>query len=295
MRLRLRAAVLLVACGTLASCQFLSPPGGSKSPLRPLSPAPETVALEVFSARLAPGDRRLSEALWADVDEQQLPAETRRSLAQHGLRCGVIGPHPPPALVELLKITEHAADPATQGQRDPEQLLSEPTVTLRAIYTRAGWRNEIIASKTYDALPLLERDGDEVRGQTYHKAEGRFAMRAYPQSDGRVRLEISPELQFGDAQQRWTGSGGALRAEAARPKKTFDGLDLKIPLAPGEMLLVTCLPDRPGSVGHWFFMEDVGDRYSQKLLVVRLAQTTPDGSFAAPGLAERLESLIAEP
>jgi hypothetical protein len=295
MLFRWRAAMLLVACGSLASCRFLTAPSGGQSPLKPLRPSPDTVSLEVFSARFAPDDRRVSDELWTEVDEQQLSIETRRAVAQHGLRVGVLGPHPPAALVELLKITEKPVDASKRGEHDAAQLLEEPTVTMRAIFTRTGWRNEIIASKTIEELPLLERDGDQVRGHTFSKAEGRFVLRAYPQADGLVRLEVTPELQYGEAQQKWCANDGVLRQTSARPKKTFDGLDLNISLAAGQMLLITCLPGRQGSVGHWFFMEGAQDRCSQKLLAVRIAQATTDRSFAEPSLAERLDDVVAQP
>jgi hypothetical protein len=222
--------------------------------------------------------------------------ETRRLLAQHGFRAGIVGPQPPTALATLLKIVEKPTEPAEHGKKDPDQLLEEPTVTMRAIFTRTGWRNEIIASKVYEQLPLLERDGDEVRGRTYLKADGRFVVRAYPQPDNRVRLELTPELQYGEAQQHWSASDGVLRPESSRPKKTFDGLKLDVPLATGQMLLISCLPERRGSVGYWFFMEAIGERHSQKLLVVRLSQATPDSSFAETPLGERrLEEIVSRP
>ncbi len=295
MQIRRGIAVLLVGCASLAGCQLLAPTPKGVSPLRPLQPSPETVGLEIFSARFAPDDQSVNVDLWQEVDEQQIPIDTRRQLAQHGFRAGVIGPQPPAELAKLLKIVEKAIPAASQGQQTVDQLMTEPTVTMRAIFTRAGWRNEVIASKTYEQLPLLERDGDAVRGRTYPKADGRFILKAYPQADGHVRLEATPELQYGDPRQHWSASDGVLRPEASRPQKTFDRLKLDVPLAPGQMLLITCLPERKGSVGYWFFMEAQDERYSQKLLVVRIAQATGDSSFTETPLAEKLEDLISRP
>ncbi len=42
---------------------------------------------------------------------------------------------------------------------------------------------------------------------------------------------------------------------------------------PGQMLVMTCRPDHPGSLGHYFFTEPVGDdALAQRMLVVRLAR-----------------------
>ena len=46
----------------------------------------------------------------------------------------------------------------------------------------------------------------------------------------------------------------------ARPKKVFDQLALKASLAPGEMLIMSSLPDRAGSIGHYFFNQPDADQ-----------------------------------
>jgi hypothetical protein len=294
MQSRTGAALSIGLCAVVAGCNLLAPSKPGKSPLKPLNVSPDAVSLEIFSARFAPGSRVVNEDLWREADEQKIPSELRRSLAQHGFRAGVIGPHPPTALAHVLKLAEKPVSQEHRAERDASQLLEEPSVTMQNIYTRPAWRNEIIASKTYDELSLLERDDDQVRGRTYHKADGRFILKVFPESDGRIRLELTPEIQYGEAQQRWTASDGVLRADATKPKKTFGTLELAVSLAAGEMLLVSCLDDRPGSVGHYFFTEPSDEKLSQKLLVIRLSQDTADSSFAA-GLIERWQQVISTP
>ena len=46
------------------------------------------------------------------------------------------------------------------------------------------------------------------------------------------------------------------------------------------MLVLTALPDRPGSVGNYFFTDDSSGQPEQKLLLIRLAQTQHDGLFS---------------
>ncbi len=184
--------------------------------------------------------------------------------------------NPPAVLSKLLNLAGDAPAEQQQGKVD---LQHEPMVTKHALYTQCGWRNELIASKTYDQLSLLERDGDQVRGRTYSKADGRFALKAFHEQDGRVRLELTPELQYGEAQQKWAASDGVLRPEAFRPKKVFEALRFEATLAAGQMLIISCLPDRSGSVGHYFFTEPNADQLAQKLLIIRMAQAGADGAF----------------
>jgi hypothetical protein len=294
MQSRTGAALSFCVCVVTAGCQLLATHGPGRSPLKPLSVSPDSIGLEVFSARFAAGNRDVNEELWRDADEQKIPSDLRRALAQHGFRAGVVGPHPPDALARLLKLAEKPVSPERRSERDATELLEEPTVTMQTIYTRAAWRNEIIASKTYDELSLLERDGDQVRGRTYRKADGRFILKAFPESDGRIRLELTPEIQHGDTQQRWTASEGVMRPDASKPKKTFGALELSASMAAGEMLLISCLNDRPGSVGHYFFTEPSDEKLSQKLLVIRVLQDPADSSFAGE-LVERWRQVISTP
>lgn len=101
-----------------------------------------------------------------------------------------------------------------------------------------------------------------------------MALTATPLSDGRVKLDAVPELQHDQPRQRWVGDQamGILRLEAGKPRKAFDDLALAATLKPGDMLVVTSLADRPGSLGHHFFCES-GDRPQQKVLIFRLSQT----------------------
>ena len=115
-----------------------------------------------------------------------------------------------------------------------------------------------------------------MRGRTYYKAEGRFALEASPVGDGRVRVELVPELHHGQQQPKWTGSDGVLRLDASRPKQVFDELKLQAILAPGEMIVVTTAVERPGSMGHYFFTEPTGESAAQKLLIIRLSHASQD-------------------
>jgi hypothetical protein len=257
-------------------CRLMEPQSSGKSPLLPLTAMSETVKLEVFFARFPAGDTALNSALWNEIDEQAFSPEMRRELSINGLRAGLIGSHVPVEMARLLTLTDAPQKPAEEQTVNLEQ---EPAVTMRLLAVRPNRRSEIIASQIYDQLSLLTREEDRVVGHTYAKAEGRFALRASGQADGRVQIELLPELHYGEQQQRWNAVDGVIRLEASRPKRVFDQLKLKAPIAPGQMLVVTCQPDRPGSLGHHFFTEPKADSLLQKILVIRLVQAAGDPSF----------------
>ena len=114
----------------------------------------------------------------------------------------------------------------------------------------------------------------------YLLTQGAGRVKAFPQSDGRVRVELVPELSHDEPRQKFVAGQGTLRLETGKPSKAFDELGFSAILSPGSMLLIGSLPNRPGSLGHHFFAHDEGSEPQQKLLVVRLAQTQHDDLFA---------------
>jgi hypothetical protein len=154
-------------------------------------------------------------------------------------------------------------------------------VKLRLLEIRSGRKGEIISSPVYDRLPLLWREGDKVKGRDYEKADCRFVMKATRHSDGRVSLDLLPELRYGKSEQKWVASDGVFQLSSAQKKRSFNQVHMKMDLAPGQMLVMTCRPDHPGSVGHYFFTEPTSDEgLAQRMLVIRLANAGADRAFS---------------
>jgi hypothetical protein len=154
-------------------------------------------------------------------------------------------------------------------------------VKRRYLQIRAGQPGEIIASNIYPELTVLVSQLGQISGQNYSQAQGIFSIKSFPQPDGRVRLELVPELHHDQPIPRWVGTQGMIRLESSRPKQVYDHLTITVNLSAGSMLILSSLPDRPGSLGHHFFTESNGS-LEQKLLIVRLAQTQSDGLFIPP-------------
>jgi len=272
-------AALLVAGG----CQPFQPAQGH-SPLRPAAMSPDSVVLDMFFVRFPFGDPAANETLWEQIDEQQIPPDVRERLGRNGFRVGVVTGQIPAELSKLMALSDKPvplppAD-ASQGAQ-PASLEAEPRVVRRRLQARAGKRAEILASSLYAELPVLVCRSGRLSGQTYYQAQGIFAARPLPKPDGQVRLELVPELHYGQPRQRWVGNQGVLRLDTSRPKEVYDDMAIAVDLAPGAMLVLSCLANRPGSLGHHFFTQGEG-QVEQKLLVVRLSQTQHDGLFHPP-------------
>ena len=189
----------------------------------------------------------------------------------------------PDQLAKLMQLSDKPPPTSEPASTKIDELETQPRVVRRHLQIRAGRRSEIIASGVYAELPVLMSEPGQLCGQTYHQAQGIFSVKSFPQPDGRVRLELVPELQHDQPLQRWVGDQGMMRLEASRPKRTFDDLALSTELTPGAMLVLSSLPNRPGSLGHHFFTEKENEgRLEQKLLIIRLAQTQHDGLFSPP-------------
>lgn len=252
-----------------------------KSPLAPSQMAPDSVVLEMFFARFPFGATAVNETLWERIDEQHLASDLRERLMRNGFRVGVLSGPVPDELSKLMQWSDKPAPSGKLAEAKVEDLADDPRVVRRHLQIRAGQRSEILASGVYDELPLLMCESGQLCGQTYRQAQGVLAVKTFPTGDGHVRLELTPELQHDQPRQRWVGNQGMLRLESSRPRREFDDMTIAADLTPGAMLVLTSLPNRPGSLGHHFFTEKSG-RLEQKLLIVRLTQTQSGGLFDPP-------------
>ena len=273
-------AAVVLALNSLGGCARVDRP--STSLLRAPQLGPESVAFELTSVRVPAGDPTANGAIWAQVDEQQVPANVRRLLNDNGFRVGIVGAQLPVELERLLQLTE-APPPETSEGTEVADFETEPVIRRLHMQVLAGRRSNLVCTgehNRHEELPVLIRGADgQVNGRTYRKVMGLLALRALPLEDGRVRLEFVPEIEHGEARRRFEPSDGALRIEFTPPHEEFDLLKFEAQLAPGQMLLLTAMIDRPGSLGYRFFMEPDGDKSSQKLLLLRLTRTVPGALF----------------
>lgn len=247
--------------------------------------SPGSVGIEIFSVRLPPEDAGAAGKIWDEVDEQHLSPDLRQRLSRNGFRVGVLGGRIPTALARLMELKTKATTTMGEAQQvNLAALDAAPRVTSRHLQTRSGQRNEIVASGIYDHLPVLASESGELRGLTYSQAQGIFALSATPQSDGRVKLDLLPELHHDQSRQHIVGDPGMFRFEMGRPKRAFDEMKITAMLTPGSMLVLGSQPNRAGSLGHYFFQEGNGrdDRLEQKLILIRLCQTQHDDLIAPP-------------
>lgn len=295
--------VFAIVCVSLAGCQQVKFDG--RSLLSETHMSDRSVVLDLFFVRVPFADEKFNGELWQELDEQQTGSAVRSELTRAGFRVGVCGTHAPAIIEKLLTDKSNVQRPQENVITD---LAADPIVLRRHLQLPAGKPTEILVSGVYGSLPLLDVDAvGHVSGRTYKKAQGVFTLHADPEPDGRVRIRLRPELQHGEARPQIKNVAGIPSAtgsqhdmpvllESRRARRTFDELTMEASLAAGEMLVVTSLPHRSGSVGHSFFTETASGGLNQKLLIVRLSQTQHDAIVDIPPVVDDTPpAAIADP
>ncbi|MBI3462842.1 MAG: hypothetical protein HY000_07245 [Planctomycetes bacterium] len=273
--------LLCAALPLVLGCAPLELRSAAKTPLTQPRLSPGTVVLDIYFIRFPFAEADANGPPWDEIDEQRFPPELRQRLADNGFRVGVVGGHVPDRLAKLMEIQETAAGPPEAAA---VTFAAQPKVVVRHLQAGAGAREEIVSHQVETMTPLLVGADCELQGQTFPKGQGVFALRTQPQPDGAVRLELTPEVQYGEPKVDYVvgGAGAAeFRLEAGRPKEVFDSMKLEASLGPGEMLVLTSLPERSASLAHHFFVETANGATEQKLLIIRVAQTQHDPLFGS--------------
>lgn len=279
-------ALALIVC--IGGCHFFPekhPFGESQdlSPLRPAQSSPDSVGMEIVWARFSVKDPVLGDAVWKDIDEAQIDPAVRSELVKNGFRAGVISGSMPSAIENVLHQGEAAPEPK---QKDPDQslsteLISDPIVRGRKCRPRRNQRTEIQASEIYATMPPLRDDDAAPGGRQYEQAQAVYALRVDPRPDRSVDLWLTPEIHYGSPRTKFVGSDEGFRMmEMQREREVFEKMRLSVKLAPGDTLVLMCLPQADRSLGHFFHTVQSSDGTQQKLVLIRLADMPPSDSFA---------------
>lgn len=277
----------IVALGGCALLTFEDPPG---EPVRlpPARMAADSVVLEFLFVRMPMSESAAYDEIWDAADEQVLSADLRRQLTENGFRCGVVPQELPPILRERLASSANSLEDRSEDIATSD---AEVDRSARRKQCRAGRRAKIVVSKTHDNLSVLTREGGAVRGRLVEKAQCLFALKPYPQGDGRVKLDVTPEVEHGELKQQWVGGNGTMMQRMGKDRIVLDPLRIVTTLAPGQSLLLSATAE-PHGLGDHFFVETAGGTVERSLLLIRVAQTQHDDLFAPGALPSPLATPV---
>lgn len=261
----------------LAGCAQVEIPDDLPGRLLPAARmSPDSVILEIGYAQMALAERASYDEVWQQADEQALGLELRQELARNGLRCGILGKRIPEKVRALMDQKSTAVDKRSEDLDVGQVEVDRQT---RRLQCRAARRAKVLCSKSFPQLSLLTRDGGSVRGRQLEKAQCLLALKPYPQNDGRVQIDLLPEVEHGELKQQWVAGEGTMMQRVGREKLTFEALRISLSLAPGQMIVISAV-EEPIGLGEHFFVESVGGTPQRSLLFVRLAHTQHDDLFA---------------
>lgn len=256
----------LVGCGVMLTTAAVSTP---QSILKAVRSVPDRVTIEVFHVRVPADDKQLAEELWKAADEQRLDLELRNRLVSNGFRAGVISGVMPDSLTRALNLQS--------GETESEHVITEVTATAkvsrRVMQLKHREPAAIQASEVQPNINLLLNTASGVQGKSYHDVQGVYSLRVESASGQQVAVQLVPELQFGELKNRYTpGDQGIIVFTPSRERKVFDDMKISVTLSAGELLVVTSVPDAPGSLGSAFHAQRISGVAEQKLVMIRLAQ-----------------------
>jgi hypothetical protein len=229
--------------------------------------------LEITFVRIPLEDVTLEQSTWAEADEQCIDAECRRRLNDNGLRCGTISGPLPAQLRQLLTSTDSATQEPPMGE-----------ISLKAVHTHwiSGARVPIIATTRQEDMIVFHKDGpgygEHVSGKTYQDAQGIIAGTACAQGDGSVRIELVPEIHFGQPRNQFVAADGAIQLRTERNREAFPDLLVETRLSPGQTLLLGGTRELKG-FGSVLFVDRDDGVPSRKLLLLRVTGTQRDELF----------------
>jgi hypothetical protein len=275
-----RIGVPLAVLSLAAGCSLLSvdpqqPDAAPKGLAKVL--ADDRIAVEVFFVHVPAADQPQIDDAWREVDEQALPATLRQNLGQHGFRVGVVGSQLPSAIDEILR-TQGSTATASQAQADISE--AQPIVSRQELRLRPGKRGEIVPSPVHEKLTVMTWKDGELTGRTYESVQGKFRVQCQPQGDGRVRVELTPELHHGKPKRQWIGDDGVWRLDTGQERILFEELRISALLSPSQYLLIAARDQPLRSLGRDFLSSANSGKPVQKLLVLRLVKSDYDDTLA---------------
>lgn len=259
--------LVLLSCGVLA-CESL--PSGDSSAQQatafklPTLTAPrDSVELDIVFVDRPVSDPLLGKTLWREVDQVgTLAAEQRATIREAGLLIGHVGSSPPDALQSLLNLTDQ------ELERQRREANGLPKTAARRVALPPGtdtevWSNEAVASRV-TTLP----DG---KRQELTNVRGLLRLRAERSQDGWAKLDFTPELHHGQTSTRPFAAATGWMYRTTQEVIPCFAQQFSASLNVGEMLIVTCDRDRPGTLGQSLFQFEDSTGIKQRLVVIRLA------------------------
>ena len=272
----LTVSISLAGCRSIVTPQWSLEDEVTKTTLSSPQLARDAVILEIAFIRVAANINSSDSTFWPAIDETHLSADDRKRLSQNGIRCGLIAGALPDSLNELINGDANTVD--------LEALTGSLNLNLenrnQRLQFRAGQAGQIVMSKSVkENITVITSDAQYAAAERFSQAQCQFQIKTYPQGDGRVRIELIPQIHHGDPRAEFTGQEGAWLLKTQRAVKQYDAVPIEALISPGESLLLSADSHNKG-LGRQFFVINDDDEKTNHLLLIRLVHTQYDDLFA---------------
>ena len=247
-----------------------------QSILQAAQPSADAVTLDIYWIRLPHTSDGADAGLWDQIHEDRLPVELRRRLASNGLRAGVV----PSAVPDrILRMIDPRATRDTTNQSTTE--LRETGVRRRSRQLRPGAKIDLNASEVIDELRLAITRDDEETFTDFANVQGVYVLQADRAENDEAWVSLLPIVRHGAQRIRFTSDefGAISRGAPTRDSAPLPDLAIAATLSPGEMLLVTNLPDSASQLGGLFHTPPDSSEGQRKAILVRVAGAPKTRAF----------------
>ena len=272
----LTVSISLAGCRSIVTPQWSLEDEVTKTTLSSPQLARDAVILEIAFIRVPAKINSSDSTFWPAIDETHLSVNDRKRLSQNGIRCGLIAGALPDSLNELINGDANTVD--------LEALTGGLNLNLenrnQRLQFRAGQAGQIVMSKSVkENITVITSDAQYAAAERFSQAQCQFQIKTYPQGDGRVRIELIPQIHHGDPRAEFTGQEGAWLLKTQRAVKQYDTVPIEALISPGESLLLSADSHNKG-LGRQFFVINDDDEKTNHLLLMRLVHTQYDDLFA---------------
>jgi len=286
-------ATLIAVLLTLSGCKLWNekqsaPPSELPTP----RVSDDTVMVELARISLTDEEIELFESSWAEIDEQILPIEQRRVLAENGIRVGLINFHVPVAIRDIMAggVSSQADGSSSDGLVSIDQ---QQRIAINHRRFPKGKRSEYVLGATVPEISILEAKEGKIQGKTYRQAQCKLAMRATPQNDGRVTMEVLPEIHHGNQKQHIAADQGMFRIETRQERKVFDQAKFAATVQSGQTLVITST-QKPRGLGQALFQRDQSGIAQRQVVLLRLSGSQFDDLFQTSKGEAEMDSLSSD-
>jgi hypothetical protein len=223
--MRLRASSIGILLLVLSGCATERPAQSTSliDRLRGIAgpTGPDAVFIEFAVIERPAGSTAVNRDVWANVDEQILPAETRALLSENALRAGVTGGMLSSELESMIANPKSAI-----GRRQRRLYVNNPAVLTL---------NGPVPQVDYQVRRSLDESPATVK---YEQAKFSITLTPSHASDGRITLRCVPEMEYQDTKS-WLPTGAVGPGWlASRPAERYDSMAWEVTLTPREFLVI---------------------------------------------------------